>query len=408
MRKIKKVIKRHLKVVLNKVGCWMYSYCCNVKSNRNVVLLLDSIREPNAPLIDNFAMFDYMMSLDACAVKPVYLVNEASPKAAELVEKYHDNVMVICKKKRIRTFLSLARIFKETFAVCQTTMGLQWLTFGADAALKRSKNVSNIFTQHGVTYFKDKFISRRMYGKKFFNKVMLSSVVEVPIFEERGGYSPDDIIRNGLFRWDSMLENRGTTVSKVIFLYFTYRYYMRKIRGKQIRESTYIRRIQELLDANTLRRMADAGYTIKMAVHHSALGGNYFTIPEFIEIVSEDDIASVKKEASVLVTDCSSMCFEMMKMSKPVIFYDLLDDEDCRKYRARQDFVRIAEKTAYLGFLTKGTRYSADMSSFTECLEEAVQGRISGATYEKLFFYEGDFRKRFYEYLVHMVVQNVC
>ena len=48
-----------------------------------------------------------------------------------------------------------------------------------------------------------------------------------------------------------------------------------------------------------------------------------------ISIVNEANIASEKCEASILITDHSSMCFEFMIQNKPVIFYDLQDSDDC-------------------------------------------------------------------------------
>lgn len=374
----------------------------NKKGKRDAILINDLFTEEQSALLDGFELFKYAYSMKDSGMAPYYIVNTRSSQYLELKEKYRKHIIEYEPDHRIMTLLRLFRIFRRTKFVCDGYQVIAALGIDAANAIRHSPYVYYIFTQHGVNFFKEDYISAASYSSFCFDKVMVSNDYERELFLTRGCFDEDSIIKNGLFRWDNLSAVRKEKGQRIVFIYFTHRRYLRRM--GDIRKSTYVRTIVGLLSDPGLKTLVeDSGYTVKIGIHHSILKIlEEENLGEFAEIVDENDIAEVKKNADILITDLSSMCFEMWYQRKPVIFLTIPDSTECMQYKEWTDIpYPYRGKEGYLPNITKNTSdcvnllrsYLVNGCKLSEKDEELIS---------KSFFFNGSFCERFYQSLMSM------
>jgi hypothetical protein len=175
-----------------------------------------------------------------------------------------------------------------------------------------------------------------IYGKDYQNFHLLA----LGVAREREyllgglwGYDPEELVQTGLARWDF----RVNRPRRKIYFIFTWRAALvvdiderthHRRYGPSFGESLFCRRINELLSSHALREVAARnGYDLCFVPHPLVLPAMaYFRFPQYVEVVvpgaphgkTYDDIYA---EASLLVTDYSSVAMDMAYMGKPVVYY---------------------------------------------------------------------------------------
>lgn len=156
------------------------------------------------------------------------------------------------------------------------------------------------------------------------------------------GYDEDEVVLTGLARWDF----RESAPAKKIYFILTWRAEL--VTGNDPRtlvrhydsafaSSDYLRRIEGLLSDPALLAAAEAGgYTLCFAPHplvRPAL--RYFSFPPQIRVEREDTpYEAIYRDASLLVTDYSSVAMDMAYLGKPVVYYQF----DREAFYARQGY----------------------------------------------------------------------
>ena len=171
-----------------------------------------------------------------------------------------------------------------------------------------------------------------LYGKNRQN----FSLMTTGAFRERDdllggtwGYDADEVVLTGLARWDF----RESAPAKKIYFIFTWRADL--VAGSDPRtlvrcyddtfaSSDYLRKIEGLLSDSTLLDAARAGgYTLCFVPHplvRPAL--RYFSFPPQIRVESEETpYETIYRDASLLVTDYSSIAMDMAYLGNPVVYY---------------------------------------------------------------------------------------
>ena len=176
-----------------------------------------------------------------------------------------------------------------------------------------------------------------LYGRDSsdFN-LMLTGVRREAEYERSGlwGYAPENVVCTGLPRWD----DRENAPARKICFAFTWRTSLvessdpvtKEYRyGALLEDSEYRKHLNSLLANPTLRELASRqGYTIEFLPHPLMRGAmSFFEIPNHIHVVPEDTpYEDVYREASILVTDYSSVAMDMAYLGKPVVYYQFDHD----------------------------------------------------------------------------------
>lgn len=390
------MVKRFIKGIYRRFCKLIFGVITSVKTKREKILLIDNIAEKNAVPIDNFTLFKYLYDKNECKYAPFYIVNYENDAALEMKNEFGNRIIIYKHRHDIIFLTKIFVLLLHTRFVCESFQALEYINSGISEAIKKSNNITSIFTQHGITFFKDDFIRPNVYGHKIFDKVMVSNEFEKEIYVKRGNYKEEDIIRNGLFRWDEV--QKKSVKSKDIFLFFTYRRYLFDLQN--IKESVYFKRIQELLANKLLRELLVKNQAkLKIAMHHTLVDKLGYELFKGISIIKEDDIENAKETAGLLITDYSSMCFEFMIQNKPVIFYKIGDMEDCEKYGYLGDRANpYHEKEKYLNNIFDNT------DDIIEAIKKYIESDYSLeekdiAVNNYFYYYNNSFCERFYTYL---------
>lgn len=369
----------------------------NTERDRNAVITCDLILEEDTSTQDEFQLFRYMCSREDCCFEPYYIMNEHSPEYTEVKAQYGDRIIPYSKERHRSFALSLCKLLKRTKFICSGFQVMHALGIGITDAVKKSPYVYAIFTQHGVNLFKDNFISQSAYSSFIFDKIMISNEFERNLFIERGCYEEKNLIKNGLFRWD-LLKSEGAKSEKSIFIYFTHRRYLKGM--ENVNDSVYVKAIAGLLnDPRFTSLIKKHGYTLKVALHHTVLSVCGKELLEGIHILEDAEIAAAKRDSAILITDYSSMCFEMWFQHKPVIFLNIPDSEDCEKYGHKTDLpLPYAGKEDYIFNVVDTPDQCIDM------LEGYIKSDFvftddDKAKRDRFFYYNSGFCERFYEHL---------
>lgn len=379
-----------------------YAMAMQLDTERNKVICCDFIVEADTSPQDEFELFKYLYKNGRKNFEPYYIINEKCAAYAEIKAEYGNNIIEYSPEKIVEFANTLKELFKTTKYICGGFQVLHSLRLGITEAVKRSPYVYSIFTQHGITFFKDDFISQASYSSFLFDKLMISNDFEKEIFINRGCYAEENLIKNGLFRWD-LLSADNAESEKSIFIYFTHRRYLKNIEESELKNTVYVKTILGLLENPRFKKFVeDNGYTLKIALHHSVLQACGSGLLEGVKILEDDEIADAKKKSAILITDYSSMCFEMWFQHKPSIFLNIPDSEDCMTYGHTTDLADpYGPKREYIFNI---------VNSVEECMDKLEDYHNTGyklkpdekAKRDAFFYHNRDFCKRFYEYLISM------
>lgn len=374
----------------------------SIDNVRNKVICCDFIVEADTSPQDEFELFKYLYARKNEHFEPYYIINEHCAAYSEIKEQYGDNIIPYSAENIVKFAFFMKDLFKTTKFICGGFQVLHSLNIGITEAVKRSPYVYSFFTQHGITFFKDDFISQSSYSAFLFDKLMISNDFEKKIFMERACYTEDNLVENGLFRWD-LLSSDNAEFKKSIFIYFTHRRYLKNIPDDELKDTVYVKTILGLLENPEFQRLVEEnGYTLKIALHHSVLQSCGSELLDGVQILEDEEIAAAKRESSILITDYSSMCFEMWFQHKPSIFLNIPDSEDCLKYKHKTDLAEpYSGKEEYIFNV---------VDTVEECVEKLRYYFNNGfkltadekAKRDKFFYYNGGFCERFYNYLMNM------
>ncbi|MGN0637335.1 MAG: CDP-glycerol glycerophosphotransferase family protein [Huintestinicola sp.] len=363
------------------------------RTKRDIVLFADHFIEAQSVPQDNFYMFLYMMDSAEKELQPYYVMNKDCSLYPEMKKKYGSHIIGYTDSREFR--FRILKYLKRTKIVCDSYQVFNHVIPGFAMAAKSSPEMFTIFTQHGVNFFKETFVKLRSFSSFMFDKVVVANDYEKRIFLERGLFRPENIVENGLCRWDYI---HPLYSQKTIFLFFTHRRYLEKL--DDVKKSVYYKTLVSFVEAlMSDPAVKNNGYKVKMALHHSVLDKFGYDLLQNIDIVKDEDIEAVKSEASILITDYSSMCFEMWYQKKPVIFLRIDDMEDCIIYNNLTDLIFPYKKVGpYLCNIADSNdeciklikNYIATDFKLTE-KEQEVRNSF--------FYFENDFRERFGRYL---------
>ena len=199
--------------------------------------------------------------------------------------------------------------------------------------------ITYICIGHGVSYFKD-YLYKQYYGPQNFDKILIPNSDILTSQAIHYGWKDQDIIKFNLPRWEKYnIENKSLNAnSKVdsnsIFVMFTWRELKRR---KKI-SYHYINNIINLLKNDQLiNNLSKKNLTLYFTLHHQLFKyKNKFEKMNNVKYIEEDNIAECLSKTNLIVTDFSSIIFDMIYRRKPYIIYipDLNDSKIKKIYNS--------------------------------------------------------------------------
>ncbi|EAM0451131.1 CDP-glycerol:glycerophosphate glycerophosphotransferase [Campylobacter coli] len=194
-----------------------------------------------------------------------------------------------------------------------------------------------VFIQHGV--IKDD-LSRWLNFKKI-NLFITSTQAEYDsIANDYNCYKfgKKEVVLTGLARHDALLKNNRSNVKQILIMPTWRKNIVNSVvanSGKRklnldFKQTMYFKKYNSLINNNLLKKVCqEYGYTIVFNPHPNIMPYlKEFNFPSYIKIANQNE--SLQKlfcNSSLMITDYSSVAFEMAYLEKPVIYYQFDKEE---------------------------------------------------------------------------------
>ncbi len=271
---------------------------------------------------NGYYFFKYCMeNLDEKEKKHIYYIIDKRCDEYKNVKKYDKNVIDFMSVKHMLYIMSMA--------VCISSDSKShlyaWRT--KPSFVKRGINKKKeLFLQHGVTALKQ---VHQLFGKNGTSAMayfVTTGKVEQEIAINELGYSEKTAPITGFARWD-VLEDKQRPNEKFILLMPTWRSWLEEVSDNQFLTSDYYSRYSSLLQSPRLNQILKDTNTRLIFYIHPKFAGY---IDNFKSAVSSRvayipfgkiPLNELMMRCSMLITDYSSVCWDVYYMDKPVLFY---------------------------------------------------------------------------------------
>ena len=183
---------------------------------------------------------------------------------------------------------------------------------------------------HGVCYFKYYLYNHdRIYGINKNNKLLLPPSEKIISIAKKYGWKDENIIKLNLPRWDKynsneINEKKTYIYSNSIFIMFTWR----KINKNKLISSFYLNNIINLINNDILNEMLIKKNTTLYISFHRLVETKYINIiknkiiyHKYIRYIEQGEISECLSKTSLVVSDFSSIIFDLIYRRKPFIIY---------------------------------------------------------------------------------------
>lgn len=202
----------------------------------------------------------------------------------------------------------------------------------------------NIFLQHGVTINNVKWLYADVSR---IGKFITATTDETRFIKDNFGYPEGTVVMTGFPRFDALHEKSIRPGQIVIMPTWRYWFNLKSKKNKNvdsnIATSVYAQKWVELLKDSRLIYLLDK-HDLKIVFYlhrnmQSYIGHFETCSNDRIVIASwkDYDLQRLLIESEMLITDYSSVFFDMIYMKKPVLFYQF-DKDDYRKYQYREGY----------------------------------------------------------------------
>lgn len=194
-------------------------------------------------------------------------------------------------------------------------------------SLIRSKMVTRpiFFLQHGVTALKDVSKIFGSTGSSAMTYFTATSHFEQDIIVKDLHYRRERVPVTGFARWD-VLEDTSNPEEKLILMMPTWRSWLEEVTDEDFLKSDYYIKYSHLLQSDGLLQILEQ-YNVKMIFYiHPKFAGyqkNFTGAGDRIILVpfGTKPLNEIIKKCNMLITDYSSVCWDVYYQKKPVIFY---------------------------------------------------------------------------------------
>ena len=311
---------------------------------------------------NGYYFFQYCMeNLPEEEKKYIYYILDRNSAQWDRMQKYGSNVVPFMSARHI-LYLLAARIYAAPDAKFH---GFVWKPKPNIISREISKK-QILFLQHGVTALKrvDHLFGKN--GSAPMTYFAVTSEFEQKIVTENFGYSKENVPILGFTRWD-VLENKASAHEKNILIMPTWRPWLEEQSDKVFRESEYCSRYRALLENKELKDFLEEN-KVKIIFHiHPKMKEfleAFHTRNDKVELVVQGSkpLNELIMKCSMLITDYSSVSWDVHYLAKPVLFYQF----DYELYqKANGSYIDMTRELF-------GDR-CLDQEQLTDCIKEYVR-----------------------------------
>ena len=190
--------------------------------------------------------------------------------------------------------------------------------------------ITYICLGHGISFLKD-FLYKDYYSSKIYNAIVLPNSNIIISNAMKYGWTFDNILKFGLPRWDNFVENEANFIrnktknNRSIFIMFTWR----EIKKNKYISKYYFTNIFNLINDKLLgNNLKKNNIHLYLSLHHNIESYKYFFNKKaYIKYINQESIMECLSKSNLLVTDFSSIIFDIIFRNKPFIIY-VPDSED--------------------------------------------------------------------------------
>ncbi len=198
---------------------------------------------------------------------------------------------------------------------------------------------NRIFLQHGITINDAKWL---YYNVTKMKRFICGALPEYEYVKEKFGYPAENVVYTGFPRFDGLHDFKS---ERIILIMPTWRewiadedYRLLDYEGTtEIGKTNYFVKWNEFLSDDRLKTISEQHNVKFLFFPHRNMQKYMEYFPKsksHLEILDRNayDVQELLKQASLMITDYSSVFFDMVYMKKPIIFYQF--DEE--KFRSQQ------------------------------------------------------------------------
>ena len=262
---------------------------------------------------------------------------------------------------------------------------------------------------HGVKYFKQ-FLYNNYSSFKKFNKILLPPSKKIISIAKKYGWVDNNIIKICLPKWDKydlykLKNNNDKKTNKSIFIMFTWR---NLISSKYKISSIYFNNIRDLINDNLLNEIINKNnITIYFSLHPNFQKyNNKIIFSKLVKSIDYKDISNCLMKSSLIISDFSSVIFDMIYQHKPYIMFipDAYDNEI--KYIYEKGYYEIIEslKNGTIGFENKYFQLNETVNKIIYYIKNdfKLEKRLK-KFYDSFTFKCGNNTIRFINYLINNI-----
>lgn len=268
---------------------------------------------------NGYAFFSYCMQQSDAKKHIYYVMDPSSPEYGKLAE-YQHNVVDFMSFRHMLYALA-ASIYIGSDAKSHL---YQWRP-KPSVVRKLIARRPIFFLQHGVTAFKrvDYLFGKR--GSSPMTYFLTTSHAEQNVVVDNFGYDSRHAPVLGFSRWD-LLQNTADPSHPTILLMPTWRQWLEDVDDQTFLGSEYYQMYSSLINSPQLAEFLEQhNATLKFFIHPkmSAQLRHFGSISKSIELIDlgSAPLNELIMECSMLITDYSSVAWDVLYMDKPVAFY---------------------------------------------------------------------------------------
>ena len=246
-----------------------------------------------------------------------YVIDKDSPDLKKL-EPYKDHVIMFGSVKHM-IYLLASKLLISSDSKSHGYM----LQYDRSLIGPRMSNKRFVFLGHGVLALKrlnDTFLSKRM-------KAVLTTVTsdeEADIVVNELGYKKNAAVVTGYARFDA-LKDTSSEYNEILIMP-THRSWLYGVDRETFVSSEYYRRYMELINSPELIKMLEENDLVANFYLHPSIAEHFDAFSSSSDRVKLIPMGSVSLDdlmmrCKMLITDYSSVCWDLYYMGKPIVFY---------------------------------------------------------------------------------------
>ena len=317
-----------------------------------------------------------------------YVITKDSPDRKKL-EAYEDHILDFMSVKHIAYALA-AKMLISTDAKAHV---YPWRRKGC-ALIPFIKRKKLVFLQHGVTAMKkvDFFYGKGKGGE--CDLFITTSDLEKEIVLEHFGYKENQIPVTGFARWD-VLEDKSQDGREILIMP-TWRSWLEDFTKEEFQKSDYYKHYADLLKEERLYQILEKyNLTADFYLHpkFKEYIGSFLTESERVRIIpfGTEPLNEIMMRCRMLVTDYSSVSWDMFYQKKPVVFYQF----------DREDYLEV-----HGSYIDMDTQLFGTVARTGQELIDALEACVSGnfTLGEK----QCGMHKKYFKYIDNQNSERIC